>query len=332
MPLEAGRTRFDLSWHETLLERIKPPLLTKAAKSLEIRSDIPPDPPKAALRTATGMLTPPPTIALNTDAPSSPSKPAVPGGGQSWKYPSSLSEWHRPTVSKGLDDNDPTDTLVFTITDDRHLGQLWEIYGGRLSRVNDPEGSGIPAVVKLMTPSMFPDEHGCRMDGSKDYLFDVERKHTSSSAKKRAIREDWIYRCRLQSLYGTVVPHFFGSFRAATGRQRIDEDDHIYAMILEDMGYPESLASTPWRMPLEFRRDVYNAHLKLHEAQVVHRSLEFRHALKGSSSQVALVDFKRARCLPDVFNADSEARLAKKMAAESVSIAKLLRRQDWTVK
>ncbi|WVQ95533.1 hypothetical protein IAU59_002630 [Kwoniella sp. CBS 9459] len=297
---ESGRTRFDEILAQAVLERIEPP-----SRNLDQGS-------KSA----------------SSSSSSSPSETASPDHQlDKLKYTSSFHKWRRTALSKGHGKDDPADTLLFTITDDRHLGQLWDIYGGRLSRADAPEDSGIPVVLKLMRPSTFPDKPGYDWDGRPDFWFDVERKHTCSSAKEGAIREDWIYRSRLQSLYGVVVPHFLGVFRVATCRAGDDdEDEHIYAMILEDAGDPPELIECTWLMPLEIRKNICDAYRSLNETRVVHNSLDLRHVLVRRSPRhtVSLVDFSRGACLRDGFSIDRKERFAKKLAAEPESIAEVL--------
>ncbi|WVF67977.1 hypothetical protein IAT40_002739 [Kwoniella sp. CBS 6097] len=340
--LNTGRLGFDQ--RETVFDRIAPPStdpvshpsqvelgLDNASKMSKITEKFP------------GIYTPPQTFTANTKAPPSPNKLVPVDRAQEWKYTRSFKDWVLPSRRADVDPRgvDRDQTVVLTIMDPIHVGQLWDVYTGEVSRLSDgDEGTERPCLsvcLKLMQPDYFSEEPGYDSNGVFDPLYRTNHVHTRKSAKESAIHEDWTYRSRLRALWGKTVPYYYGMIRITTSRTfsvNADKDNvadcYTYGMILENVGEHPRNPHTPWLMPMTDRRDILYAYKALHQAKVIHHSLGFRHALRRNlsstdpSTRFALVDFQRADGLPERATKKVRKVVTKMLREEAHSIPRQL--------
>ncbi|WVQ95537.1 hypothetical protein IAU59_002634 [Kwoniella sp. CBS 9459] len=281
---------------------------------------------------------PPPRIDVGTGAGAT---------AHEWKYTKTFQVWTCPFRADADPSKvDESTSLSLALTAEVLEGQLWDVYAGKLSLVSVAHGSisdsgldsGLPVVLKLMSPSDFPTRPGYDDDGRPDRYWYALHRHTSWTAKRCAIHEDFIYRSRLQMLWGSAVPYYYGMFRitrdeAGPDPKHPSQNSYIYAMILENAGESPDDPEHPYYMSITDRQAIYEAYEALHQAVVLHNSLGFRHAIKreaaggeGDTAAVAmaLVDFQRAEYLPSVSSKKRRKQFARQLREESSKIARWL--------
>ncbi|KAK6906178.1 hypothetical protein I203_100163 [Kwoniella mangroviensis CBS 8507] len=197
----------------------------------------------------------------------------------------------------GIDTLPVHQPLVYQVYCDSyiHTGNLWDVYRGTIRTIgsNLDQSVSKKVVIKLTNPNEFllhtPQTLPWNPYDRNAY------KHTTESAQKAVLKEDYIYRHVLVSEQGSVVPLYFGTF-AWFPVGRASNSPKVIMQISEDVGellYPDKL-----RISLEpafIRQKIYDLYQEaIYKNHALHGSVFTRHIMQRPNGQLALVDFQNA--------------------------------------